>query len=454
MHDPRSSQPLGEEPEQPPEASLAVAPDDEPKKTFRPLESWQVEDDEVRKCIPSSGLIAEYMEYCPTTCDGPLWFQLGGFLTVLSVIAAKCDFHAGAKNGLYEIGGLHLWSANVGYTGTRKSQCVRPALNILRNVSSTAVLATDFSIEALHDTLKDRDGIGLMHRDEMSTLFAQGRRSYSTGLPGWMLEAYNGGPTERLTKAGGSVLIPRVRLSVLGNIPPSTLQVNTSREDWRTGFLPRFNFWGARRTRYMDVAPSDTRVESYFTEHLKKYIFGRELQVIIPYELGKLITDWHSREVDDKGHTMPDELYSALLRLRTRGFQIASLYALSRVNYKIPSGKAVLVEEQDVLFALEILKLLRRSTSALFLYVGGSEEATQERRAVVHFATRDNGTVTSLAEELGLSVKTTSGVVQALVIEGSLLRVAMRVPGQRGRPAIRYIVPEQREQLKPNEVLL
>jgi len=259
-------------------------------------------------------------------------------------------------------------------------------------------------------------------------------------LIGWMLEAYTGGPTERVTKAGGSVEIPRVRLSVLGNIPPSTLQQNTSREDWRTGFLPRFCFWGARRTRYMPVAPSDPRIEAIFATYLKRFLQGREIPVIIPHALAKIILDWHRKDIDAKGHLMPDELYSALLRLRSKGFQLASLFALSRLNHLVADGKGILVEREDVENALAVIKLLRRSTSELFTFVGGTEEATQERRALIFIAATPMATTSLLAADLGISVKASTAICQTLASQGLIERMAVQ-SGTRGRPKVFYVIP-------------
>lgn len=433
----------------PPEREEAAAETVEDKKVEdgieeapRPLEPWHVEDFEVGACIPDHGFIKEYMDYVPTTCDGPLWFQLGGVLTILSVLGAKSDVYVEAENGRYEVDGLHLWSANVGYTGSRKSRCVKPAINILRSVSGKAILATDASIEALHDVLADREGVGLLHRDEMSTLFVQARRSYSTGFTGWLLEAYNGGPTERLTKAGGSVQIPRVRLSIMGNIPPSTLQVNTSREDWRAGFLPRFCFWGARRTRYMPISPGDPQREDYFAEYVKKYIFNRQVKLIVPHEMGRILTDWHRKEVDAKGRDMPDELYSALLRLRSKSFQFAALYALARLNYIPKDGAGIVVDQKDVEYALEIVKLLRRSTSSLFSYVGGTEEATQEKMAITHIALVHRATPSTLSSALGISAKAATAILQSLV-SASIIEKITEKTGGRGRPKIFYVLPNK-----------
>ena len=446
MHDPQSVQTLDTPPEEGVEISERppeMTSDSEDQEEPRPREPWHVEDAEVLACIPKNGLIHDYMEYCPTTCDGALWFQLGGWLTVLGVVAGKCDYHVEAANGRYEVGGLHLWSANVGYTGTRKSQCVKPAMRILRAIDGEAVLATDGSIEAIHDVLAgdNRQGIGIFHRDEMNTLLTQAKRSYSTGLFGWMLEGYEGGPQIRTTKAGGTVMIPRVRVSVLGNIPPSTLQQNTSRENWREGFLPRFLFWGARRTRYMAIAPGDPRIESIFADFLKRFLYGRSLQIIIPHTVGKVITDWHRREVDLKGAGMPDELYSTLLRLRSKGFQLAAIYAAARLDRPIKDGKGIFVEQQDVEYALEVIKLHRRSTVELFGYVGGSDEATQENRVLMHIATSHHATTSTIATSLGISVKAAMTTCQTLVSQGLVETVAER-SGGRGRPKILYVIPQ------------
>jgi hypothetical protein len=137
---------------------------------------------------------------------------------------------------------------------------------------------------------------------------------------------------------------------------------------------------------------------------------------------------------------MPDELYSALLRLRSKGFQIASTYAAARQERVVAPGDAVEIIEEDVEHALAVVKLHKRSTEALFAYVGGSEEATQEKLALGHIAATSRATPSTVAAALGISVKAATGLCTTLSIEGLVEKVSER-SGGRGRPRIFYTIP-------------
>lgn len=404
------------------------------------LEPWHVEDTEAEECIPKDGFIRDYINYSKTTCDGALWFQLAGALTLLSVIASKCDCYAQSSNGKYGVEGLHLWNALVGLSGNRKSQAIEPAIKgILKILQPKAILATDGSLEAYHDCLANNDhqGNGLLWRDEMETLFKQAKRSYSMGLPGWMLEAYGGGPVERVTMTHGPKSIDRVRLNVIGNIPPSVLQTNTSRDDWRSGFMPRFCFWGARRIGYKDVPTRDAKEEGRLANQLR-FINGKALQVIADNGIVRLFTDWYRKEVDSQMGLIPDELFSSLARAQSKGMRIACLYALAQVDKEIHSG-AIKVTEEDVQFALRIAKLHKRSTEALFAAVGGSDEATMEQRVITYITRHGGATASEIAAAVGVSVRYVAAICTTLAQQGVVEAEAIQ-RGGKGRPSLRYIL--------------
>lgn len=404
------------------------------------LEPWHVEDNDVLPCVPKGGFLKEYLDYSDTTCDGPLWFQLGGALTVLSAVAGHSDAHIYVGHNRYGIQGLNLWSATVGLSGSRKSQAIKPAMEILRNISGETILATDGSPEAMHDGLEAQGGVGLLWRNEMLTLFNQARRSYSAGLPGWMLEGYEGGPQRRKTISGGVVNIPRVRLSVLGNIPPSVLQQETSRKDWRSGFLPRFLFWGARIQEYMKGASVDLKEQQRLGDRLSKYILGRRLQVVINETIADMMSEWCHAEIDLKSGMYPDELYAALIRLQSKGNQLAALYTLARLDFEAKDGTAIECEEEDMLHALRIIRRMKVSTVELFARVGGTDEATMEHTILACVKEHPGCTTTMVASMAGISIKLARSILLTLCQNGIIREEAMKFKPGKGRSTVTYLM--------------
>jgi len=391
-----------------------------------PRESWHVEDSEVETCVPETGFLREYIEYALTTTDAAAWFHLGSILTALSVAAGNSDYYAVMPDGRYSIHGLQIWSMLVGLSGTRKSQSMDPTVRILYGADPNLIMPTDASEEALHDTLCARGGIGLVQRDEMMTLLAQARRSYTQGLVGKLLETYKGGPIARDTKSGGMVSADRVRLSLIGGIPPDTLQGHTSRNDWRSGFLPRFCFFGARRVRYMEFPSKCVATEARFSAWIREYVLGRSLRLVIPYEIAKIISDWYRDHVELRSHLVPDEVFSTLTRLQVKGLQIAALCALSRVTEQAKEARDIAVEEQDARCALQVIKLFHKTTLGLFTTVGSTPEATEENAMMRWLSNHPKSTVRQIAEAAGMSTRH----VNRLLIEFNAAGVVDSVPSE------------------------
>lgn len=398
-----------------------------------PKESWHVEDSEVEPCIPKEGFIREYLGYALTITDASAWFHLGSVLTALSAAANGSDYYAQMADGRNSVHGLQLWSVLVGLSGSRKNGAMEPAMRVLRGAKRELELPSDGSQEAIHDTLCEQGGAGLLWYDEMRSVFDQARRSYSSGFTGWLLQTYKGGPLERKTKAGGLVGADRVRLSLLGGIPPSTLQGSTSREDWRSGFLPRFCFWGARRVNYVELPTRDVAVEARFSDWLRERVIDRDLRLVIPYENVRVITEWYRDHVELRSHLVPDEVFSTLARLQTKGLQIASLMATSRLTERSAASRDILVEREDVECALEVIKLFRKTTLSIFSTVGSTLEATEESAMLRWLAQHPRSTVREIAEAVGMSSRQANRLLiefdQAGIVDGVTSTAHQRTRG-------------------------
>jgi hypothetical protein len=398
----------------------------------------------VEPCVPQEGFLREYLEYAQSITDAALWFHLGSVLSAMSVAASGSDYYAQMSDGRNSVHGLQLWCVLVGLSGSRKNGAMEPAMRVLRSAKRELVLPTDGSQEAIHDTLCEGGGSGILWYDEMRSVFDLARRSYSSGFTGWLLQTYKGGPLDRKTKSGGLVGAERVRLSLLGGIPPSTLQGATSREDWRSGFLPRFCFWGARRTRYVELPTQCAATEAKLAVWLREKVIDRDRRLLVPHEHVQVISEWYRDHVELRSHLVPDEVFSTLARLQTKGLQIAALFALSRLTDRADNDRDILVERQDVERALEVIKLFRKTTLSIFATVGSTLEATEENAMLRWLSVHPASTVRQIAEAVGMSARHVNRLLLEFDAAGIVSGVASdrHNRGRGPRPKLYSVVDE------------
>lgn len=394
---------------------------------------WQVEDDAAREVIPESGFIHDYLKYMQDSNDAPVWYHLGSILTTMVAVSGRRDLRVARRDGKTHFIPQHLWSVLVGTSGDRKSAALDPVQRLIHRVNSPSVLSTDGSVEAWHDRLatKDTDGIGILHRDELAYLFDQAKRSYSSSMISWLLTCYQGGPVSRETKSGGLVGIPRVRLNILGGIPPDTLQQKTTRSDWRSGFMPRFTFWGARRHRFLELPVEDEVVEIELANWLKAICWIQDSPIIIPRKPAGVIIDWTRTEVEEKRDSYPVDAFSSLVRLQGKGFRIAAMLAASELSQL--DNSAIQVRSRHTEAATRILSLLKTSTIAMFSLVGSDTAATEEKMVMDAVTMSDGVDIEKLVETCGLSRGRVQKILLTYADEG--LVFAQDLPNQRrGRP--------------------
>jgi hypothetical protein len=218
------------------------------------------------------------------------------------------------------------------------------------------------------------------------------------------------------------------------------LQQNTSREDWRSGFLPRFLFWGARIQEYMKRPSVDLKKQQQLGARLSKYILGRQLQVVINETLADMMSEWCHAEVDMRSSMYPDELYASLIRLQSKGYQLAALYTLARLDYEVKDGTPIECEEEDMIHALRIIRRMKISTVELFARVGGTDEATMEHTILACVKEHPGCTTTMVASTVGISIKLARSILLTLCQNGIIREEAMKFKQGRGRSTVTYLM--------------
>ncbi len=425
-----------------------------------PKQPWQVDDNIALECIPKEGWIREMVDYMIECTDAPVWFHLGAVLTTLSTAAGQAELLITRQDDTTSRLGFQLWSVIIGQSGTRKSQSSNIAVRILNNASMTnnnpsLILPADGSVEGLHDALAEekRSGVGLYYPGELRQLFDMYKRNYSKSMITWFLRTYERMPMDRAlvkkkgegTEKSASTDIARLiltpSLSILGTTPPTTLQNNTDKESWSSGFLPRFLFWGARRTKYMELSGQILEREAILCEWLKRIIVRQKPTIIIPYELAQPILKWIRKNVEDKGVAAQPEIFSTLNRLQDKAFQIAGLMCIAR-HQSICKG-TIVVDEEDIKYAIRVLEAMYGTFWALFTEVSGTPEGTQEKSLLRFLDDQPDCSRKEIGEALGdITPTTLYRMLRQLVQEGVIIEVKKARAG-RGRRESLYSLSKE-----------
>jgi len=420
-------------------------------------ELWHVDDADALKCIPKEGWIAGMIEHMIKATDAPLWFHLGSILTTLSSAVGQSELKIERYDGTYSKLNFPLWSAIIGISGSRKTYSTKLAVNVLNNASRTdgypsITLPADGSVEGLHDLLakKEYNGVGLYYPNELSHLFYAMTRGYSKSIGIWLLRADEGDFMDRILTDGGNVAkvknpeahqILEPRVAILGSIPPAVLQEKTSKQDWSSGFLPRFLLWGARKTEDMELSGNLYDAPELIS-WLKTVIIRRRATVVVPYKTAQPLLAWIDENVNDKGGDAQEDIYSTLTRLQDKAFKMAGLMRLSRCTS--PPRKAVIVEDEDIECAMRILVLMYDTLWALYAEVGGTIEGSHEK-TVLRFIRAHPRSSTSVIK-LGCASVTPTAVHNMLIRltqEGTLICQNRKCKGP-GRPTQEYtLAPDQ-----------
>ena len=402
---------------------------------------WAVTDETAMDLVPPQGFLHDYINYASESTDAPIWFHMGSILTTIACALGFTDIEVHRADGKSKTFNMQMWSAIVAQSQDRKSAAANIATRVLRKARPSSFMANEGSVDGWFEGLLDDDvgGVQLIHRDELVTLWDSQRKSYNNNFSNWLLQTYNDGfLTKQLTSkqdgSGGFVQVPRARISVLGNIPPDVLQRNTSRGDWRSGFLPRFYWWPSVRVRYMELDGYDPKIEAQFARWLKKVCCRSVGKIIFTYEVSRLITNWVLRNVERRRHRLSADEYPIMVKLMDKAFTIAAIFAAAnrRRNFE-----ELVVRSKHVRRTLRMIDVIRDSTRNIFSVVS-IDQATAEEESILNFLEQSPGaSVHAICTSCGLSRQRAKAILDMLFKEETIepFESAKKV---RGRPGTRY----------------
>jgi hypothetical protein len=334
---------------------------------------------------------------------------------------------------------LRLWQALIGHSGQRKSKVMDLGVGLLQRTGHSFLLPDDASVEAWHDTFAEQP-ISLMHQEELSGLLEAQSRSYSMGLQSWMLKLWSGTPKDRKTKAGGSIVIERPRLNILGAIPPDVFFRKTKALDWRSGFLPRFLYWGGMREEWAPVGLSAPLAEKALAEQLRCVHFKSEGTIVIPAQVTLSLFKWFFDEIECKANAFLEDTYAGLLRLQEIGYVVAALIAMSRITKPVPANhtQRLVVCQSDMDATVNILRLCKRTIESISSRANQDVIAVNEDSIIQFVRSHSAGvTIENVVNELRLSYRQARAHLNDLSLN-QLLTVSNAPSQGRGRPKSLY----------------
>lgn len=410
------------------------------KKLGSPIPKWAISQQDIVDVNLPIGFLRDFIDYVELCTDAPRVFALGTGLGILAVACGKCNVVVKSSDPKLEsILPIRLWQALLGTSGQRKSKVMDLGVGLLQRTNHTFLLPDDGSVEAWHDEMVEQP-ISLMYQEELSGLFDAQQRSYSNGLQSWMLKLWSGTDKDRKTKGGGIKSIVRPRLNVLGAIPPDVFLKKTKSTDWRSGYLPRFLYWGGAREEWADNCYNAPKQELFLSEQLKQVHFNSDGNIIIPHLISKMLSEWFYDTIESKREDFLEDTYAGLLRLQEVGHIIAALVALSRsmrIVSKVSSTR-LLVLESDMSVAIKILNLCKKTIESISSRANKDGVSVIEESIVDLLIGNSAGlTAREVVSKLPMSYDAASKHLKSLATAG-IVSVTFRPGPSRGRPSNVY----------------
>ena len=209
----------------------------------------KVDEDALVDELASSGWLRAYLSWASGQTDAPRLFHLGTALNVLgSSLGNRVRCPAWGQD-VYP----HLWICLLAPSGFyRKTTSSRMGARLLRDADITPqdsagiLLPKDFSREKLITYLATRPD-GLLVQDEFAEFLAKLGRDYNAGAKELLTGLFDGDVYDRITGAGGHVIIREPAISILTASTIDWINERVTGGDLRGGFFSRFLFLSAQQ---------------------------------------------------------------------------------------------------------------------------------------------------------------------------------------------------------------
>jgi hypothetical protein len=184
--------------------------------------------------------IERYMAWARALGDAaPQYHQAGAFVALSSLLAGRVRLPTSFGNII-----PNLWFMILADTTlTRKTTAMDIAMDMITEIDSDCLLATDGSIEGLLGSLSTRPGRpSVFLRDEFSGLLEQmTKKDYMAGMPELLTKLYDGKMQKRILRKETIEVRDPVLIFFAGGIKSKITSILTT-EQVSSGFMPRFIF--------------------------------------------------------------------------------------------------------------------------------------------------------------------------------------------------------------------
>jgi hypothetical protein len=383
-------------------------------------------------------IVDEYIDWAKGVGDAaPQYHQAGAFILLSSLIAGPVKLPTS-----FGVIVPNLWFMIMADTTlTRKSTAMDLAMDLLVEIDSEAIMATDGSIEGLLTTLQFRPGRpSIFLRDEFSGLLeSMTKKDYYAGMAETFTKLYDGKFQKRVLRREVIELRDPVLILFAGGIRDRILQL-LQYEHVSSGFIPRFIFITAESdvTRLRPLGPPSDHTLSgrddliaKFTDLYNHYsapqlitVNGKQLPA--PAEWHASLTDeawalynhYETKMMQDALQGEHPELLTPMFdRLSKSGLKAAVLLACLRQEERL------VVSELDIIKAFSYVEQWRMTAVEILNNLGrtASERHLQQ---VMRAIQKQPGLLRSkLMQQYHLSARDTEAILMTLEQRGSIQRV-------------------------------
>jgi len=358
------------------------------------IEMKKILTDAERSWIKNNpSLIEEYIEWASTLGDAAWQYhQVGAFVILSALLSGNVRLPTS-----YGIVIPNLWFMILADTTlTRKTTAMDIAMDMIIEIDSDAVLATDGSVEGLFSSLSARPGRpSIFLRDEFSGLLEQmTKKDYYAGMAETFTKLYDGKYQKRVLRREVIEVRDPVLILFAGGIKTRIMEL-LRYDHVASGFIPRFLFVSAESdiTKLRPLGPPtersiDTRnrLLEKFKELYRYYNRTQEIKVgdrvtISQVRFDASLTDdawlrYNKFEADLVAQGLETDLKDLMTptfdRMAKSGLKMATLLAAARTQ----SGD-VIVKETDIVRAFFYVEQWGQYTIEL---IGNIGKSTSERQ--------------------------------------------------------------------------
>lgn len=406
--------------------------------------------------------IERYMSWASKLGDAaPQYHQAGAFVVLSSLLAGSVQLPTS-----YGMIVPNIWFMILADTTlTRKTTSMDIATDLILDIDSDAIMATDGSIEGLLNSLATRPGRpSIFLRDEFSGLLEQmTKKDYMAGMPELLTKLYDGKMQKRVLRKE-TIEVRDPRLIIFAGGIKNKVTGLLGYDMVSSGFMPRFVFITAESDlgRIRPIGPPTTRsvggrdeivaelqdlyafynkVQEFTVEKLKitshqKVMFNAELTETAWIRYNKLENDMLGRGLK---HHRADVMTPMGDRLAKSILKAALLISASRSKQM-----NVVVEEIDLLRAIKYGEQWSQHAETVMQQVGkGQEERKLDTilQAIIknpdgvsrstlmqsyHLNARDANNIFETLEQRGLITRSRAGKSEKIVPTAYVIRKDMR----------------------------